>query len=204
MIERSTFWLFCIVISFNIKLFRYIIGYYLNNFRIGLKFFIYHDNKGVTMALEESEAIKAYIGTEKTLAFYEEAFKKYSVAGVDQFAWHWSWWAFGGGMFYLLYRKLYLEALGYFILFMVVGAFPLISIVLWIISGGVLPYFVYKRYKKIKAQVETNLSDSQEQLSALRELGGVNKWAIWVAVIFTLLFWGGGLYMAILMSAVPN
>jgi hypothetical protein len=156
------------------------------------------------MSLEESEAIEAYIDKPEVVDYYKDAFKKYSIAGVDQFAWHWSWWAFGGGMFYLLYRKLYLEALGYFVLFMVVGAFPFISILLWIVSGGVLPYFVYKRYKKIKAQVEANLSDPQEQLAALRELGGVNKWAIWVAVVFSLLFWGVGLYMAILMSAVPN
>lgn len=155
------------------------------------------------MPLEESEAIKAYIGTPKSEEYYQKAFAKYSVAGVDQFAWNWSWWALGGGMFYLLYRKLYLEALGYFVLFMVIGAFPFASLLLWIASGGVLPYFVYKRYKKIKTQVEANLHSPQEQLAALEELGGVNRWAIWVAVVFTLLFWGMGIYMAIIYSAMP-
>ena len=155
------------------------------------------------MALDESQAIEAYIGTEKSVDWYKDAFQKYSIAGVDQFAWHWSWWAFGGGMFYLLYRKLSLEALGYFVLFMLLGAFPLISLVLWIASGGVLPYFVYKRYKKIKAEVEANLPDEYAQLQALQELGGVNRWAIWVAVVMSLLFWGVGLYIVILYAAMP-
>lgn len=154
--------------------------------------------------IEEDKAIEAYIGTEKSVEFYKKAFQRYNVSGVEQFAWQWSWWALGGGMFYLLYRKLYLEALGYFLLFMIVGAFPLISLVLWIASGGVLPYLVYKRYKKIKAEVEANIPDEQGQLQALQELGGVNKWAIWVAIVVTLVFWIAAIYILLLASAMPT
>jgi hypothetical protein len=139
--------------------------------------------------LEESEAIEAYINTPKSVEYYKKAFQKYQVAGIDQFRWNWSWWAFGGGVFYLLYRKLYLEAFIYFLVFILLGSLPFISLMLWIVSGGVLPYFVYKRYKKIKQQVETNLDDKDKQIAALRELGGVNKWAIWLAIITSILFW---------------
>jgi hypothetical protein len=139
--------------------------------------------------LEEKKAIEAYIGTPKSVEYYKKAFQSYQIAGVDQFRWNWSWWAFGGGVFYLLYRKLYLEALVYFLIFIMLGFLPFISLILWIVSGGVLPYFVYKRYKKIKEQVETNLGDLDREIVALKELGGVNRWAIWLGIITSVLFW---------------
>lgn len=154
--------------------------------------------------LDESQAIEAYINTEKSETFYKNAFSKYSAAGVDQFQWHWSWWAMFGGVFYLLYRKLYLEALIYFILFAAVGTMPIPSLILWIVGGGVLPYFVYKRYKKTKAQVEQNLSGTQEQLGALRVVGGVNQWAIWIGVALHVIMWIGAIYMMIMMSTMPR
>ncbi len=151
-----------------------------------------------------TEEVEAYIGTPKTFPFYMEAFEKYSEAGVDQFRWHWSWWAFGGGLFYLLYRKLYIEAVAYFLVFALLSPLPLVSLILWIASGGVMPYFVYKRYKKMKAEVEQNISDPHERLEAMRKLGGVNKWAIWLGVGLTLLFWIVGLYMAFMMANMPT
>jgi hypothetical protein len=78
---------------------------------------------------------------------------------------------------------------------------PLISIVLWIVSGGVLPYFVYQRYLKTKAQVTQNLSSAQEQTEALRVVGGVNKWAIWVAVGLHLLMWVSALSFILMANA---
>ncbi len=151
--------------------------------------------------IDESQMIEAYIDKEKSEDFYKEAFAKYSAAGVDQFAWHWSWWAMFGGVFYLLYRKLYLEALIYFVLFATVGMIPFAGLVMWIASGGILPYFVYKRYKKIKEQVEQNLSGDEEQLQALRTVGGVNPWAIWLGVALHVIMWIGVIYMMIIMSA---
>jgi len=154
--------------------------------------------------LDENQAIEAYINKEESEDFYKEGFAKYSAAGIDQFQWHWSWWAMFGGVFYLLYRKLYLEALVYFILFVAVGTMPIISLLLWIAGGGILPYFVYKRYQKTKAQVEQNLSSEQEQLEALRTVGGVNQWAIWVGVALHIIMWIGTIYMMIMISAMQH
>ena len=156
------------------------------------------------MQREESQTIEAYIATEKTLPFYKEAFKKYTITGIDQFAWHWSWWAMFGGVFYLLYRKLYIEALAYFLLFASVGMIPLAGLLMWIISGGVLPYFVYKRYQKTKAQVEENISGEAAQLEALSVVGGVNKWAIWLAVALHLIMWIVALNTVMLVSSMPR
>ena len=144
---------------------------------------------------ENSKAVEAYINKEQSNDFYQKGFAKYSAAGVDQFAWHWSWWAMFGGVFYLLYRKLYLEALIFFLLFAVIGMIPFAGLVAWIATGGVLPYLVYKRYKKVKAQVEMNFADEDDQLNALREVGGYNQWAIWLGVALHVLMWVGVFYM---------
>ena len=154
--------------------------------------------------IDESQAIEAYIDKEKSEAFYKEAFAKYSAAGVDQFQWHWSWWAMFGGVFYLLYRKLYLEAVVYMIAFATVGMIPFVGLLMWIVSGGVLPYFVYKRYKKTLGQVEENLVTTDEQLTALKTVGGVNSWAIWAAVLIHIIMWIGVIYMMIILSSAPH
>jgi len=156
------------------------------------------------MTLDETQAIEAYIDTPKTLAFYQKAFEKYTVTGISQFAWHWAWWAMFGGVFYLLYRKLYLEALGYFILFATVGMVPFVGLIMWVVSGGVLPYLVYKRYQKTKEQVEMHLTGEEVKLAALRMTGGVNTWAIWLGVALHVIMWISILYMAIMMSAIPR
>ncbi len=150
----------------------------------------------------DEQAIDAYINTPKTVEFYKEAFEKYTIAGVDQFKWHWSWWAFGGGVFYLLYRKLYLEAAIYLLVFSILINIPALNLLAWIVSGGVLPYLVYRRYKKIKKQVKKNIENPNKQLDVLKELGGVNKWAIWIAVLINGLFLGAVLYttMAVLAA----
>ena len=150
--------------------------------------------------LNEQQAIEAYINSEKSVDFYKEGFAKYSAAGIDQFAWHWSWWAMFGGVFYLLYRKLYLEALIYFVLFATVGMIPIAGLIMWVASGGILPYFVYKRYKKTLAQVEENLGNADEQMTALQTVGGVNQWAIWIAVISHVIMWTSGIYMALILA----
>jgi len=150
--------------------------------------------------INEEKAIKAYINTPKTVEFYKKAFEKYNISGIDQFRWHWSGWAFAGGMFYLLYRKLYLEAVVYFFVFILLMPLPLVNLIAWIASGGILPYFVYKRYKKIKTEVENNLDNPHQQIDVLRELGGVNKWGIWLAVMLNIAFIGALMYITLVVS----
>ena len=156
------------------------------------------------MTLDNTQAIEAYIDTPKTLDFYKKAFTKYHVTGIDQFAWHWSWWAMFGGVFYLLYRKLYLEALVYFVLFATIGMLPFVGLIMWGVSGGVLPYFIYKRYQKTREQVEKHLTGEEVKLAALTSAGGVNAWAIWLGVAVHVIMWIGMGYMMLMMSAMPR
>ena len=153
------------------------------------------------MELSEKEAVAAYINKAESEEFYINAFDEYNIHGIDQFSWKWSWWAFFGGIFFLLYRKLYIEALVFFLLATVISVIPFGGLVLWIASGGVFPYFVYKRYKKIRAEIDSKVSEKSEKIELLKRLGGYNDWAIWIAVFVNVLVMIGLLYLAFFMMA---
>ncbi|RRS31385.1 MAG: hypothetical protein P794_03745 [Epsilonproteobacteria bacterium (ex Lamellibrachia satsuma)] len=154
------------------------------------------------MVSNEEEAIRAYINKPESEAYYINAFKAYENNGIAQFRWYWSWWAFFGGVFFLLYRKLYVEAAVFFLIGIMSSRMPIASFIIWIASGGIFIYFVYKRYKKIKAQVDANISNPSEQLQALRELGGYNQWAVWVAVALNVLLIGFIIYAVSVYGAL--
>lgn len=143
----------------------------------------------------EDNMIEAFVNkpTEpETILWYQNAFKKFNVNGIDTFAWHWSWWAFFGGFLFLLYRKAYLPALGLFLLQMVLAAIPIpfvsiISLILWVLTGGYSTYFVYKSYSDIKKKIEAVASTEDERIHLMRQLGGYNNWVIWLYGFFFLL-----------------
>ena len=64
----------------------------------------------------ENKMVEAFVNKPEVTLWYENAFRKYNVNGVEKLSWVWSWWAFFGGIFYLLYRKAYMPA---FLLFVV-------------------------------------------------------------------------------------
>ncbi len=127
----------------------------------------------------ENQMIEAFINNSEKTAWYQEAFKKYQINGVDKIAWNWNWWAFLGGPFYLLYRKAYLAGL---VLFLTIGFFSIPGVIpiVPILAGGLSTYFIYKEYKKKKAEIERTIDDTQKRLDTMRIVGGYNKWAIWV------------------------
>ncbi len=153
---------------------------------------------------QEIERIKAYINKPQSEQFYIDAFEAYTTGGVEQFKWKWSWWAFGGSIFFLLYRKLYIEAFIFFLLSWLMTGFPIGSLVIWVASGAVFPYLVFKRYKKGKEMILQRFGEDEPQvLSALREYGGYNQWAIYLGVFVNLLLLIGFVYMLILFSGAP-
>ncbi len=150
---------------------------------------------------QEIERIKAYINKPQSEQFYIDAFEAYTAGGVEQFKWKWSWWAFGGGLFFLLYRKLYIEAAIFFLLSLVLSAFPIGYIIIWIVSGAVFPYLVFKRYQKAKEMVLDRFGEDEAQiLSALREYGGYNQWAVYLSIFINLLILIWFVYMTILVT----
>jgi hypothetical protein len=137
----------------------------------------------------EYKMIEAFIDKPEVTSWYVQAFKKFTVHGVDVMRWHWSWWAFFGNIFYLLYRKSYLAAGILFLLTLVTGVIPFGGLILWILTGGYAPYFVYKTYKEKRLEVESMIEDESKRIETMRLVGGYNDWAIWVAVVIHIFIW---------------
>jgi len=147
------------------------------------------------------EYIKAYIDKPESENFYIDAFLDYTRNGVEQFKWHWSWWALGGGVFFLLYRKLYIEALVFFLISSLASTVPVAYLIIWVVSGALFPYLVFKRYKKGLEMVE-HLRSEDEKIRALREFGGYNQWAIYIGVVVNIISVIGFVYMFTLFTAM--
>ncbi len=142
-----------------------------------------------------NKMIEAYIGKEEETLWYQLAFSKFNVNGVDTIKWNWSWWAFGLGFIFLLYRKQYIPALVLFFLSMSVGIIPFMSIILMILSGGYSTYFVYKGFKSKLLEIEANIEDEETRIETMREVGGYNQWVVWLYIAFMLLISGMVLVM---------
>ncbi|MEA1982624.1 MAG: DUF2628 domain-containing protein [Campylobacterota bacterium] len=138
----------------------------------------------------EDEMIEAFIDKPSKTLWYKLSFEKFNFNGVDTLKWNWSWWAFGTGFLYLLYRKQYLPSLGLFFLSMMLGFIPFIGTLLsMILAGGYSSYFVYQGYKKKRLEVENIIEDKEKRVQAMREVGGYHQWVVWVYVgLVTLVF----------------
>jgi len=148
-----------------------------------------------------NKMIEAYIDTPEKNDWYQNAFQKYNINGVDKLAWHWSWWAFFGGFFFLLYRKAYMAALGLFIISIIVGSIPILSLIVWIATGGLSVYFIYLEYQKKRKEVEASCETEEICIQEMKNLGGVNTWVIWVAAILNIIVIG---YLLFFLAAIAS
>lgn len=147
------------------------------------------ENKYAPVGDYDYQMIEAYIDKPEVTQWYVNAFKKFTINGVDVMKWHWSWWAFFGSVFYLLYRKSYMAAGILFLMTLVIGIIPFGGLILWVLTGGYAPYFVYKTYKEKRLEVEDHIEDEGKRLETMRFVGGYNDWAIWIAVILHVFLW---------------
>ncbi|MDD3592643.1 MAG: DUF2628 domain-containing protein [Sulfurovum sp.] len=131
----------------------------------------------------ENKMVEAFIDKPEKTVWYQNSFKKYQVNGIDRVAWNWSWWAFFGGFFFLLYRKAYMAALGLFVISLLASWVPILPFIVSILTGGYATYFIFKNYSDKKKEVESSIQDTQTRIDTMRELGGYNNWAIWLAAI---------------------
>ncbi len=150
--------------------------------------------------MDKDRLIGAYIGekeslekTKKTLDWYKDSFEKGDLSGG--FSWKWSWWAFFGNCFYLLYRKCYLEGISYFLLVYVLGGLmnrfmPNIAdmaggafLFIILLSGGLLHNLVYRRYLKSKTIIEDKSLSKEDMLKEMKSLGGTDKRAAIIGII---------------------
>lgn len=190
-----------------------------------------------SLGISREDGLAHYIGTIKTLPFYQKAFGQYDREG---FVLLWSWWAFLFGAFFMLYRKLYLETFvaliptlsllllklsgggaiifgGWQISYLIVTALfaallynyltkelkiylvlnvlfslwsidsPFFLLLMLCLNATFAPYFVYQRYNKVLYMAHQYDVKGKEVLTALYDLGGVNKWAFVVGVLWIIL-----------------
>ncbi len=152
----------------------------------------------------ESAMLEAFIGKPEKTEYYRNTFAKYSVNGVDRIMWNWNYWAAFGGIFFFLYRKLYIEAGVIFLINL--AAASTLSIIGWtiigILMGGYGSYFVYKRYNKVKLNIENSTADETKRIGAMRVYGGVNQWVIWAGAAASILTLIGILISGMFISGV--
>jgi hypothetical protein len=114
--------------------------------------------------------LKAFVGD--NVAWYKNTFSFYTFG----FTWRWSWWAFFGGEFYLLYRKCYMWSFVCIFAryFVYTTTSNYLSIIFWIALGVASPYLVYQRYINLKKNIELGESDNKEGVKIMQKYGGTN------------------------------
>jgi uncharacterized membrane-anchored protein len=135
----------------------------------------------------ENAMIEAFVNKPEKTLWYQNAFSKFNINGVDSMKWVWSWWALSGGWAFLLYRKQYLAAVVLFFISTIASFIPLLSLIVAIFTGGFSTFFIYKGYKQKKAEIEASIEDTQKRIETMREVGGYNQWVVWVYILFSLI-----------------
>lgn len=148
----------------------------------------------------EDKLIEAFIDKPAETLWYQNAFKKFAMVDGDSMQWHWSWWAFGTGFLFLLYRKEYFASFALFIISLLMSFIPIIGGILsMVLAGGYSTYFIYKGYKTKLAVIESKYRDKEQRVKAIREVGGYNQWVVWVYIALTLII---GFYFVSLISTL--
>ena len=132
----------------------------------------------------ENAMIEAFINKPEKTLWYQLAFSKFNINGIDSMKWVWSWWAFFGTWAFLLYRKQYIPAVVLFFIGLFAGVIPFGGLLVAVLAGGFSTYFIYKGYKHKKAEIEANIDNIDARIETMRQVGGYNQWVIWVYVIF--------------------
>ncbi len=131
------------------------------------------------------QKLEFFLQTPSKFEIYARACEKFFAAGKQRelnYVSTWSWWAFFGTLFFFLYRKEYKIAAALFAVVVISCFIPFldeydrsIGMAVSVSSGTMAKYFVCYRFVAL-------LDKGDDE--ALRKGGGVNRWAIWLAVIF--------------------
>jgi hypothetical protein len=140
--------------------------------------------------LGEPELWRAFIG--QNADRYLEQFRKFTEGGEPRFALTWHWPAFLFDPFlWFLYRKMYLYAAVYAIGPVLSAYFTgdlTVGVVWRIMAGASANYIYYWHVREHLAAIkETSGSNGPAQDQALKDLGGVQPYVVWVGVALHIL-----------------
>lgn len=138
------------------------------------------------------EEVRAYVGPKADV--YRPRFEKFVRAGAPRFALSWNWPAAMAGMWWYLYRKMYVWALADFAVSVLLGWTFFVPL-LWSAVRAVTGDYLYFRQvdRKIREMRPASspggaLSADPAYLAKLAAEGGVHAWVPRVAVAAILLF----------------
>jgi hypothetical protein len=120
--------------------------------------------------MHSESSLRAYLGPHAD--YFIDSFKKFNNNGVEEFHLTWSWPAFFFGVFYVVYRKMYLFALIGLILCLIPGL-----IFLWncLLAPLATKYLYYRQVNAKIDKYSAAIQNDEQLLGALRSAGGVNK-----------------------------
>ncbi|MHA1550037.1 MAG: hypothetical protein ACTSXV_01125 [Alphaproteobacteria bacterium] len=130
----------------------------------------------------EIDALIAYVGDALKAKKFNTAFEKLE---KNKFAFVWSWQGFTFGFWYLFYRRAFLFGAIWFALFFLTPLSLPIKIIFSSLLGGLfIPSLLKKQYHATKKTIESKHKNRTERLALLAERGGVNRWALYIPVVF--------------------
>lgn len=128
-----------------------------------------------TPLLSDEEYIDLFVGPHADK--YMTNFRKFGIKGPSSFVASWHWPAFFIPFFWLLYRKLYLHAIGVLVLSFIPG----INI-LTCIAAGLSAYYIYFRHARSSVDAIKRAKSSAEIEYAITDEGGVKPAAVYVGI----------------------
>ena len=175
--------------------------------------------------MEWREEVEAYVGP--NAGKYRDVFARFRKEEGSGFAFSWNWPAFFAGVWWYLYRKMYLWALVDFVVSVALGwtfFVPLFWAVIRAATGNYL-YFLQAERKIEEARRLSPGSQgsfavtgeegggatpiagaaTSDRLAQLRREGGVHRWIAWAAVLGILLLVGiSALFFRLLWGMIPE
>ncbi len=155
-----------------------------------------------------AEELTAYIGP--NAGAYRASFERFTRTEPPRFAFSWNWMACMAGVWWYLYRKMYLWAAVDFALSVFFG-WTLFVPLLWAMARAVTGDYLYFRQadRKIRESRSPSFADNPSadaaHLARLAREGGVHAWIPWAAVIGTiLLLILSVLFFGLLWTKIPH
>jgi len=127
-----------------------------------------------------TEELREFVGSNAD--YYIQKFSKFTMSGTDKFCPTWNWSTCGFTFLWMLYRKMYVQAVVTFVIFCLPG----INILLHIFVGIAGNYLYYRHVKEKILEIRATQSP-ERYYPVLQEAGGVHRWVITLGVVFSIM-----------------
>ena len=121
----------------------------------------------------KNKMLEAFVGKTHKVSRFQKMFNKYEDKTLN-LKLNWSWNSFLFGHWFLLYRKAYLPFIAFLLLGILIGS--RYFILMRIISAIANPYILYLQYKENTRKIEENITDEDQKIKRMQEIGGYNEW----------------------------